>query len=43
MKKGRQEMFLNSRAIGGEGIESIKLLDLSLRSSSISAGLQYKL
>lgn len=36
-------MFLNSRAIGGEGVKTIKLLDLSLRSSSISAGFKYKL
>jgi len=43
MKKGKQEMFLNSRAIGGAGVETIKLLDLSLRSSAISAGLKYKL
>ena len=43
MKKGRQEMFLNSRAIGRERVETIKLIDLSLRSSSISAGVQYKL
>ena len=43
MKKGKQEMFLNSRAIGGEGVETIKLLDLSLRSSAISAGLKYRL
>jgi hypothetical protein len=43
MKKGKQEMFLNSRAIGGKGVETIKLIDLSLRSSSISAGLKYKL
>jgi len=43
MKKGKQEMFFNSRAIGGAGVETIKLLDLSLRSSAISAGLKYKL
>lgn len=43
MKKGKQKMFLNSRAIGGERVETIKLINLSLRSSSISAGLKYKL
>ncbi len=42
-KEGTSKMFFNSRGIGGEGVETIKLLDLSLRSSSISAGLQYKL
>lgn len=42
-KEGTNKMFLNSRAIGGEGVETIKLIDLSLRSSSISAGLKYKL
>ena len=42
-KEGINKMFLNSRAIGGERIETIKLIDLSLRSSSISAGLKYKL
>ena len=43
MKKGTDQMFFNSRAFGGEGVGTKKLLDLSLRSSSISAGLQYKL
>jgi len=43
MKKGKQEMFLNSRAIGGEGVETIKLLDLTHISSAISAGFNYKL
>ena len=43
MKKGKQEMFLNARNFGGGRVETIKLLDLSLRSSSISAGLKYKL
>lgn len=43
MKKGTNKMFLNSRAIGRERVETIKLLDLSLRSSSISAGFNYKL
>ena len=42
-KEGTSKMFFNSRGIGGEGVETIKLLDLSLRSASISAGLQYKL
>jgi hypothetical protein len=43
MKKGTDQMFFNSRAFGGEGVGTKKLLDLSLRSSSISAGLKYKL
>ena len=42
-KEGTNKMFFNSRAIGGEGVTTIKLLDLSLISSSISAGLKYKL
>jgi hypothetical protein len=43
MKKGRQEMFFNSRNFGGGGVKTIKLIDLSLRSSSISAGFNYKI
>lgn len=42
-KEGTNKMFLNSRAIGGERVETIKLIDLSLRSSSISAGFNYKI
>jgi hypothetical protein len=42
-KEGTNKMFLNSRAIGRERVETIKLINLSLRSSSISAGLNYKL
>lgn len=43
MKKGKQQTFYNSLSPGGERIASGKLLNLSLRSSSISAGLKYKL
>jgi len=43
MKKGRQETFYNSLSPGGERVDTTKLLDLSLSSSSISAGLKYKL
>ena len=42
-KEGTNKMFFNSRAIGGAGVDTIKLIDLSLISSSISAGLKYKL
>ena len=42
-KEGTNKMFLNSLALGRERVETIKLIDLSLRSSSISAGLKYKL
>jgi hypothetical protein len=42
-KEGINKMFLNSLAFGGEGVANKELIDLSLRSSSISAGLQYKL
>ena len=42
-KEGINKMFLNSRNFGGRRVETIKLIDLSLRSSSISAGLKYKL
>jgi len=43
MKKGKQKMFLNSLAFGGEGVTTKELIDLSLRSSSINVGLKYKL
>jgi len=43
MKKGKQKMFLNSLAFGGEGVATKELIDLSLRSSSINVGLKYKL
>ena len=43
IKKGRQEMFYNSRAFGGERVSTTKLIDLSVVSSSISAGFKYKL
>jgi len=43
MKKGEQKTFYNSLSPRGESVDTTKLLDLSLRSSSISAGLQYKL
>jgi len=42
-KEGTNKMFLNSRAIGKERVETIKLIDLSLRSSAISAGFNYKI
>jgi hypothetical protein len=42
MKKGKQKMFCNSLCPGGERVATKKLLDLSLRSSSISAGFNYK-
>ena len=42
-KEGINKMFLNSSAFGGEGVVTKKLIDLSLISSSISAGLKYKL
>jgi hypothetical protein len=43
MKTGTDQVFYNSLSLGGERVASGKLLDLSLRSSSISAGLKYKL
>lgn len=43
MKKGRDQLFYNSLAASGERVATSKLLNLSLISSSISAGLQYKL
>lgn len=43
MKKGKQKTFYNSLSPRGESVDNTKLLDLSLRSSAISAGLQYKL
>ncbi len=42
-KKGTDQMFFNSLSPGGERIATKKLIDLSLRSSSISAGFNYKL
>ena len=43
IKKGNQTQYFNSRAFFGERDESDKLFALSLISSSISAGLKYKL
>jgi hypothetical protein len=43
MKKGKQKTFYNSLSPRGESVDTTKLLDLSLRSSSIIAGLKYKL
>jgi len=43
MKKGKQQMFYNADAFSGERVATIKLLDLSYMSSSISAGFKYKL
>jgi len=43
MKKGTDQMFFNSIALGGEGVVTKKLLNLTHRSSSISAGFNYKL
>jgi hypothetical protein len=43
MKKGRDRLFYNSLAVGGERVATSKLLNLSLISSSISAGLNCKL
>jgi len=43
MKTGVDKLFYNSRAFGGERVATSKLLHLSLISSSISAGLKYKL
>ena len=43
MKKGTDQMFFNSLSPGGERVATKKLIDLSLRSSSISAGFNYKL
>ena len=43
MRKGNQTQYFNSRAFLGEREGHQKLYALSLRSSSISAGLKYKL
>jgi hypothetical protein len=43
MKKGTEQLFYNSRAFGSERVASGKLLDLTHISSSVSAGLKYKL
>ncbi len=43
MKTGQDTVFLNSAAFGGERVFIRKLLDLSLMTSSISAGFNYKL
>jgi len=43
MKKGKQEMFYNSLSPGGERVATKKLFDFTFRSSSISAGFNYKL
>ena len=43
IKKGTDHMFYNALAFGGERVSTSKLLDLSLTSSSISTGFNYKL
>jgi hypothetical protein len=43
MKKGQNQAFFNSLSPEGERDDNGKLFDLSLMSSSISAGLKYKL
>ena len=43
MKTGQNQAFYNSFGFGGEGVANGKLLDLTHISSSISAGLYYKL
>jgi len=43
MKKGTDQMFYNNAAFGGERVTNMKLLDLSFISSSVTAGLKYKL
>jgi hypothetical protein len=43
MKTGKDQIFASDKAIGGERVVNRKLYDLSLRSSSISAGIIYKL
>lgn len=43
MKTGKEKAFYNANIFGGERIATRKLFDLSLISSSISAGLKYKL
>ncbi len=43
MKTGKDQLFYNAKSIGGERVFIGKLSNLSLLSSSITAGLQYKL
>jgi hypothetical protein len=43
MKKGTDQTFYNNTALGGERAPIRKLLNLSLISSSISIGLNYKI
>jgi hypothetical protein len=43
MKKGKDQTFFNAKDIGGERVITRKLYDLSLLSSSISFGINYKL
>jgi hypothetical protein len=43
MKKGQNQAFYSAIDVGGERDDTGKLFDLSLMSSSISAGLKYKL
>ncbi|MDR0774869.1 MAG: hypothetical protein LBE72_06210 [Rickettsia sp.] len=43
IKKGTEKLFYNTAAFGGERVASGKLLDLSLMSSTISFGVNYKL
>ncbi len=43
MKTGKEQIFLTDKNFGGERVGTRKLFDLSLLSSSISAGLKYKL
>ncbi len=43
MKTGKDQAFYNLNNYGGERVDSRKLFDLSLMSSSISAGIRYKL
>ena len=43
MKKGQNQAFYSATDVGGERVASGKLLDLTHMSSSISAGLKYKL
>jgi hypothetical protein len=43
MKTGQNKGFFNSISPGGERVATKKLFDFTFRSSSISAGLQYKL
>jgi hypothetical protein len=43
MRKGQNKTFFSSLSPGGERVSTKELINLSLRSSSISVGLQYKL